>query len=356
MKRSILNALKESPNLRWICNDCIENGKSAEASDISSLIKKEVKEAIDPVLAVVSSIEKYLPSLLRKQNENIREPLRDPVASPSNDALFPPLKPTRRKLDANAAGNRTPSNLSRLYRDKLVYGTATSATALKGVSPIRKTNNGPTENVNANTKTIFVSRLSPETTVDDILKFLVESKVISNPTEVKCFRLVPKDKDVSELSFVSFKLTVPTELYDTVMNSNLWPGRVALREFIENPPRQRNIATLQLRNDTSAIAAQQTVPSITAQSSTTLATLEIQQQVPAGSSAPSKRGLNEVYDSDIPNDLKKQKCVVQLERQHVSKNSDEMPVAAALNVLRAQQVITHIDLSDESESSTNEKN
>lgn len=93
-------------------------------------------------------------------------------------------------------------------------------------------------------KTIFVSRLNPKTTVDDVLKFLTDSKIINDTTDVHCVRLVPKDKDTSELSFVSFKLAVPKDLYDIILDPNIWPGQVALREFVDNPPRPRQVAVL----------------------------------------------------------------------------------------------------------------
>lgn len=71
-----------------------------------------------------------------------------------------------------------------------------------------------------------------------------ETDAIKNETDVRCVRLVPKDKDVSQLSFVSFKIVVPLELFESIKDPALWPSYVAVREFVESPPRRTPVTSI----------------------------------------------------------------------------------------------------------------
>jgi hypothetical protein len=76
---------------------------------------------------------------------------------------------------------------------------------------------------------IVISHIDPTTTADDIMQF------IQNKTEIedaRCTLLLPKGRELLELDFVSFKVSVKESCYTTLMNPEVWPARVLIRDYI----------------------------------------------------------------------------------------------------------------------------
>lgn len=80
-------------------------------------------------------------------------------------------------------------------------------------------------------KTIFVSRLSRDTTVNDLL-FYVKSK-LDTDHDILCFKINAN----STRSISSFRLIVPCEIFDGIVDSEFWPLGILVREYVyrENP-------------------------------------------------------------------------------------------------------------------------
>jgi hypothetical protein len=58
---------------------------------------------------------------------------------------------------------------------------------------------------------------------------------IQNKTEIddaRCTLLLPKGRELLELDFVSFKVSVKESCYTTLMNPEVWPARVLIRDYI----------------------------------------------------------------------------------------------------------------------------
>lgn len=67
---------------------------------------------------------------------------------------------------------------------------------------------------------VWVSRLLPGTTNDDMANYIVSNKIIAERSKFNVHKLIKKDQDESTLKFVSFKVhTADTYVYDI---SLLW--------------------------------------------------------------------------------------------------------------------------------------
>lgn len=81
-------------------------------------------------------------------------------------------------------------------------------------------------------KSFYVTPFDIEQSEEDVIEYLRETINVENST-LKCVKLVPRNKNINELSFVSFKLSV------SVINDPFyWPEGVEIREFqskIVNP-------------------------------------------------------------------------------------------------------------------------
>lgn len=51
-------------------------------------------------------------------------------------------------------------------------------------------------------------------------------------SSVKIAPLVPRNRDVSSLSFISFKLDVNDELAESITKSNFWPQTCQIKQFV----------------------------------------------------------------------------------------------------------------------------
>lgn len=78
-------------------------------------------------------------------------------------------------------------------------------------------------------KAIWVSRFAPESTNEEIIDWI--SKEIPTKDIFQVHKLVKKDRDVSTLRFVSYKIEVSQRDFETMMNPDMWPEEVLVREF-----------------------------------------------------------------------------------------------------------------------------
>lgn len=79
-------------------------------------------------------------------------------------------------------------------------------------------------------KSFYVTPFNIEQTEQDIVEYLRETINLDRST-VKCIKLVPRNKDINELSFISFKLSVSEDLAPVISDRFYWPDGVEVREF-----------------------------------------------------------------------------------------------------------------------------
>ena len=77
-------------------------------------------------------------------------------------------------------------------------------------------------------KTIFVSRLHPDTTVDN-LRTYIKTKIPNLPDNgIKIFKFnKSQPRDIS-----SFKIITPAKLFNLIVNRTFWPDGLLVKEFV----------------------------------------------------------------------------------------------------------------------------
>lgn len=82
-------------------------------------------------------------------------------------------------------------------------------------------------------KVVFLSRFSPNTTVEQLLTH-VKSKCSNTPHTSKliCHKITSRIRPPSEALISSFKMFVPPELFETVCSATFWPSGVLVKEFV----------------------------------------------------------------------------------------------------------------------------
>lgn len=95
-------------------------------------------------------------------------------------------------------------------------------------------------NVDPMSKAIWVSKFHPETTPDEIANYIVTHTEAKDKTKFKCTMLVKKDADLSQMSFVSYKIDATPEVYDILIDPENWPSNKQVREFVKlSPPKRK---------------------------------------------------------------------------------------------------------------------
>lgn len=90
-----------------------------------------------------------------------------------------------------------------------------------------------------NLKSFYVTPFHVEQNEEDVLEYLRETLNVGEST-LRCVKLVPRNKDISELSFVSFKVSVSDDLIPFINDRFYWPEGVEIREF-ESKNEKRSI-------------------------------------------------------------------------------------------------------------------
>lgn len=89
---------------------------------------------------------------------------------------------------------------------------------------------------------LYLSGFHPQVSVEDIQK-VVEGCLNMSDT-VKAVKLVPKDKDLSRVTFISFKIGLPLDFKDTALLPETWPKGIRFREF-EDYSKNRQSSSIQ---------------------------------------------------------------------------------------------------------------
>lgn len=101
----------------------------------------------------------------------------------------------------------------------------------KALSPIQpKRNTKPRIDRKTAEKAIWVSKLHRDTSVGEVLSYIRDDLGIS-VEQLEVRKLVKKDRDISEYSFISFCIACPANLFETLMDENKWPSNSQIREF-----------------------------------------------------------------------------------------------------------------------------
>lgn len=81
-------------------------------------------------------------------------------------------------------------------------------------------------------KSMVASRFAPSTDTSKILAYVKANLSLGDDSSLVMVRsLAPRDRQLTELTFISFKITVSDDLYDKIMDPAFWPANTLIREF-----------------------------------------------------------------------------------------------------------------------------
>lgn len=204
LNKSFLNIVHNTPNLFWMCNECVKLMKCARFKPALSSFGSAINSITERQEIAHAELRKEL----TKQGQQIAELSKRIVSTPTN----PVFRDTR-----PPASKRPRSELISVDKP-LVGGTkpATDANVL--------TVPEPTELF-----WLYLSRIHPSVKPESIEKLVKTSVQCDDP--VKVVPLVKRGTDTSRMNFISYKVGMAPALRDVALNPDTWPTGVLFREF-----------------------------------------------------------------------------------------------------------------------------
>lgn len=203
LKKGDFNALMGCDNLLWFCNNCLELVKS----------ELEMKATVNKIKMLTESLKTTIDPLDRVVKMASDAKLQEKKAMETPSSLRSDARQTARKRQRTDGSNETPVISGSA---KLTFGTKDGSSTLQPGTVYRD---------------IYISRLSPETTVDDVINYIKNSKEEFKELEIRCKLLVPNGKNAQDLDFISFKVSVQDKDFQSVVDPSIWPNYVLVREF-----------------------------------------------------------------------------------------------------------------------------
>ncbi|XP_049300531.1 uncharacterized protein LOC125774297 [Anopheles funestus] len=240
---------KGSAQFLWLCSSCAElrcSGRSVVIAELSAALtdlRTQLMEEFESRLTAAS--ERIKGSVLGSLSHliNVRHP---PHASSSTI--------TRTALATNTSASTThtpPVDSTNPAKRRLIDRSPPSdvmsppPTLLTGTAPITSASHAalllPPETPKF---WLYLSRCRPLATVQEVQAFVKEQLGVD---DVIARKLVPANRDLSTLTFSSFKVGLSLELRERALSRSSWPVGTVFKEFSER--RTNNLTTLSPSED-----------------------------------------------------------------------------------------------------------
>lgn len=214
MSAAMLSAIRGSAHCIWICTAC--KGLVNKARFSNSLVSVDTAN-----MTVTDSLKTEIKdSILAEIRTEIRKEIREG---------FKTCKAASSQVSSSKRAREDESNDSS-------YASALKKAAINVRGTAQQAENEadlfPTDSTFAASGSpvfwLYMRGFRPNITPERVSEW-VQSKL--GTSDIKVRKLVPKGRDVSELSFVSFKVGLPVDLKDVALCKDTWPSLILCREF-----------------------------------------------------------------------------------------------------------------------------
>lgn len=233
LTRSTINTLANISNLKWFCDVCndttfvnIVTKKFQDMTDSNDVNFNALVKKLDEIGSVNDSQDKV------DRYDDLLTKIEILSTEISNIKSIVTEQPGAMKRKRNASFKLNIQDSINVDDDD---GPPTVRPKLTPrINTISGTGDGIQLDENSDIKIIenpewyHVSQFDPNT---DNVKMREWFMKILDAEDIQCVKLVPKGRQISELSFVSFKLGVHSSLVTKVMNPATWPKGISIRPF-----------------------------------------------------------------------------------------------------------------------------
>lgn len=216
---NIMNEISKNSQIFWLCKSCSSlmrdmRLRSTVRSAYEVGQEKQLSHHNDIVECLKSEI---LTELKAEIKSNFTALINSSSLTPHTSKrlnLVPASVRSRRLFGPNREENQRNTSLK--------IGTGNSISPSVGISTVT---------TNKQKFWLYLSRISSNVSADQV-KTLAQQRLGTEDIDV--VKLVAKGRDISTLSFVSFKVGIRTELKTKALCTSTWPKGIFFREFRDN--------------------------------------------------------------------------------------------------------------------------
>lgn len=234
--KEVCTAMKTVKNIQFFCDLCLDSNFTpmvAKKFDKLTATVEEVVKKGDFYDDLVKKID-----ILTSEMAVIKNVVNSGISSSIN--LGTPVQRLRdgsvkrRITDAYDQGdydNSFPAFKKKRGEDKSIQGTSDIASNIKIVESCEY---------------FHVSRFDPSVETEAMKVWI--GSILKN-TDITCVKLIPRNRKLEDLSFVSFKIGTAKSLAQNVLNPAIWPKNVTVKPFEARPYSMAKNFQLPLRGD-----------------------------------------------------------------------------------------------------------
>lgn len=222
----IRDRVKSTSQLFWMCEGCTE-----------MMLNANFRQTIVSTNTVIQ--------LVREEHNQVLEELRNGIKQ--NSDKINSLLQVNTMTDGSSQSNNTSFAAPQITRKRRRLQEAEDTTSNHDAVSVNKTEG--TKEVDAAVVVplaaprekkfyLYLSGFAPEATVNEISDLVMKNLNCTNET-VDVAKLVPKGKNLCELTFVSFKVGIGLHLKDLALQSSSWQKGIVFREFDSNQSAKR---------------------------------------------------------------------------------------------------------------------
>lgn len=204
---------------------------------------QEIVKSVDELTKIVNATTKVAETPIISSNR----PLYSSVIKQKRKALFndeitaksTPVSMKRKRRDESGnGGDRTSRPSLNVPKPRMGRNDAIIGQKPKPWEPRVQKRRSLTSEFS---KSLRVAGLHPSVTVEQLSDYIMKNTPLSDASKFDCMMLVKKGQDLNDLTYVSAKIDVLQEDFDGMLNLDLWPNYVTVREFVRvSKPKQRS--------------------------------------------------------------------------------------------------------------------
>lgn len=204
---------KECPYAKFICLDCQGDSDGFMSAELLCL-KEEFCRLAEIVDALTAKIDYGMQKVVHDVSEKI-----DQINNRTSAAAMQSAHESGGLIHQDGVDVSPKPAIRRIYKpqSECIVGSCVDVDETIKAAQVKKH--------------IYASKFSNSTVPAALCKFL-SGKLAVSETDFDCHLLVSANKDVSQLNFVSFKIGVDPDLFDKLLQPDIWPSGVLVREFV----------------------------------------------------------------------------------------------------------------------------
>lgn len=233
--RAMLNYFTtHKKNLYWMCNNCADLFENAHFRAISS--RSDDQSPLATLTTAITELRTEIKQL------NSKPPVQTSTPASTRWPLIESRRPSKRPRDIDVVA----------ISEKNRMGCK---------QPLDDVVSVPIFNDTKDSKFwLYLSRIRPDVSNDAVCAMVKANLALDADPDV--IKLVAKDKDISTLNFVSFKIGLDPSQKSNALNPSTWPEGLLFREF-EDYASQKFRVPMKTRKPMTPLLIQDTSPAIT---------------------------------------------------------------------------------------------